>query len=271
MEAYSGAIALVIALAVLIAISSALKSFRTSGIVQTLTEGERAVVYRYGKFDQELGPGRHYMVFGRRMQRVQVNEQSMIVSNQEVLTADRLPVRLSALLTYKITHPRKALEKASTGYFNPVYYAAQMTLRDVAAEMPLETLVDARTKLDATLLERTKDAFAEHGCELLSMAIRDIVLPAEVRRLATDVTRARMEGLAALERARGEQASLRALANAARLLKGNPELMNLRLLQAVTPQPGKTAPTVVLGGATGIVPVANGANEAPGPEPETTG
>ncbi len=271
MEAYSGVIALLIVLAIFVAVSSALKSFKTSGIVQTLTEGERGVVYRYGKFDQELGPGRHYMVFGREMRRVQISEQSMIVSNQEVLTADRLPVRLSALLTYKISHPRKALEKAAGGFFNPVYYAAQLTLRDVAAEMPLEALVDARTTLDATLLERTKSAFVEHGCELLSMAIRDIVLPAEVRRLATDVTRARMEGLAALERARGEQASLRALANAARLLKGNPELMNLRLLQAVTAQPGKTAPTVVLGGATGILPVATGAADQPDPGPEPAG
>jgi hypothetical protein len=61
------------------------------------------------------------------------------------------------------------------------------------------------------------------------------------------------------KRARGEQAALRSLANSARLLKGNPELMNLRLLHALAGQPGKEAPTVVLGGASGIVPVSKGA------------
>ncbi len=73
-----------------------------------------------------------------------------------------------------------------------------------------------------------------------------------------------MEAVASLERARGEQASLRALSNAARLLKGNPELMNLRVLQALSAGPGKAAPTIILSGGSGIVPVSTsaGASEA---------
>jgi hypothetical protein len=90
---------------------------------------------------------------------------------------------------------------------------------------------------------------------LKSAHIRDIILSAEIRRLYAEFERARLEGLAALERARSEQAALRSLANSARLLKGNPELMNLRLLHALAGQPGKQAPTVVLGGASGLVPV----------------
>jgi regulator of protease activity HflC (stomatin/prohibitin superfamily) len=97
---------------------------------------------------------------------------------------------------------------------------------------------------------------------IASAAIRDIILPAETRRLYSEFERARLEGLAALERARGEQAALRSLANSARMLKGNPELMNLRLLHALAGQPGRPAPTVVLGGGTGLLPVSAG-------EPET--
>lgn len=260
MVEFSGLIAALIFLAIVLLILSLPRQIKASGIVQTIGEGERGVVYRHGRFAQEVGPGRHYMVFGRELKRVAMNEQSMVVSNQEVLTADRMPIRLSALLTYRIIHPRKALEKSATGYYQPVYFAAQLALRDLAAEMALEAFLDARTKLDGPLTERTRAAFAEEGCELLSMTIRDVVLPAEVRRLATDVTRAKMEGIAALERARGEQAALRALANAARLIKGNPELMNLRVLQALAAAPGKPAPTVILGGAAGIVPVSAAAD-----------
>ena len=71
------------------------------------------------------------------------------------------------------------------------------------------------------------------------------MLPPEVRRLFTEIERAKLEGLAALERARGENAALRSLANAAGMLKGNPELMNLRLLQSMAT--GKGQLTVVLG------------------------
>jgi len=60
--------------------------------------------------------------------------------------------------------------------------------------------------------------------------VRDLMMLAEIRRIATDAARAKLEAAASLERARGEQAALRALNNAARLLKGNPELMNLRPL-----------------------------------------
>ena len=84
--------------------------------------------------------------------------------------------------------------------------------------------------------------------------------------MVTEAERARREGVAALERARGEQAALRALANAARLMKGNPELHALRVLQSLQAAPGRAAPTLVLG-AGAMLPVVAG--EAPPAEPRT--
>ncbi len=93
------------------------------------------------------------------------------------------------------------------------------------------------------------------GIEVLAGETRDVILAAEVRRMLAEAERSRREALAALERARGEQAVLRSLANSARMLKGNPALMNLRLLQALQPAAGKGRPTVVLGGGAGLVPI----------------
>jgi regulator of protease activity HflC (stomatin/prohibitin superfamily) len=231
------------------------------GLAATVTEGQRGLVYRYGKFAQDLGPGRYWMLFGREMRIVPVNAQSLIVSAQEVMSSDRMAVKISALTTYKITHLRKALETTNGGYAQPLYHATQLALRDVIAKLPLEALIDGRTKIDGDLAASARQGFAEQGCELLSLSVRDLVLPADVRRLATDITRAKMEAAASLERARGEQASLRALANAARLIKGNPELMNLRVLQALASSHGKAAPTIILGGSAGIVPVTSGASD----------
>ena len=93
-----------------------------------------------------------------------------------------------------------------------------------------------------------------HGL-VFATETRDLILASDVRRMLTDTERSRREAQAALERARGEQSVLRSLANSARMLKGNPALMNLRLLHALQPAQGKSRPTIVLGGATGLVPI----------------
>lgn len=227
----------------------------------TVPEGSRGLIYQYGKFERTVGPGRYWLLYGRSILLVPVNEQIVAVSGQEVMTSDRLAVRLSALAKFKIVDARVAQQTSNGGFYQPVYYAIQIAMREVVAGLALEELLDTRGNLDAALKEKAAAAFAHEGCELISVAIRDIVLPSDVRRLATDVARAKLEAAASLERARGEQASLRALSNAARLIKGNPELMNLRVLQALSSAPGKAAPTIILGGSAGIVPVPAGATE----------
>jgi regulator of protease activity HflC (stomatin/prohibitin superfamily) len=80
-----------------------------------------------------------------------------------------------------------------------------------------------------------------------SVLLTAISLPPETRKMFTDVERAKIEAQSALERARGEQAALRVLANAARLITDNPALANLRLLQAIESTKGST--TIILGDA----------------------
>ena len=234
----------------------------------TVNEGQRGVFYRNGVFEREQGPGKYWTTAGTLVRPINVNEISSGVPAQEVLSKDRLSVKLSAIATYKVREPRKALETAAEGYYTAIYQVIQLALRDVAAELPLEELIDQRTTLDAKLADKVRAGFAHQGCELVSISVRDVILPGDIRRLATEAVRARLEAAASLERARGEQASLRALANAARLLKGNPELMNLRVLQALSSAPGKTAPTIILSGGAGIVPVPTASGELPADTPD---
>ena len=89
------------------------------------------------------------------------------------------------------------------------------------------------------------------------MELKDLMYPAELKRAFAESLKARQEGQAALERARGESAALRNLANAARVLEGNPELLNLRLLQSITAAQS-AGNTLVLGMPAGFVPMTNG-------------
>ena len=82
-------------------------------------------------------------------------------------------------------------------------------------------------------------------------------MPNDLKRAFADVLKAKQEGQVALERARGESAALRNLANAARVLEGNPALMNLRLMQSLATAQNAGS-TLVLGIPGGFVPLKNG-------------
>jgi regulator of protease activity HflC (stomatin/prohibitin superfamily) len=77
------------------------------------------------------------------------------------------------------------------------------------------------------------------------------MFPGDLKKVFAEVLKAKQEGQAALERARGESASLRNLANAARLLESNPALQNLRLIQTI----GTAGTTLVMGLPSGFLPV----------------
>ena len=95
------------------------------------------------------------------------------------------------------------------------------------------------------------------GITVHAVEVKDVMLPADLKRAFGDVLKAKQEGQAALERARGESASLRNLANAARVLEGNPALMNLRVLQSLSAAQS-AGNTLVLGVPAGFVPLKNG-------------
>jgi len=78
------------------------------------------------------------------------------------------------------------------------------------------------------------------GVEVMSVGIKDLTFPGTIKQTCAQVVAARQEGLAALERARGETAALRSLANGAKLLENNPNLLHLRTLQALNESSGNT-------------------------------
>jgi regulator of protease activity HflC (stomatin/prohibitin superfamily) len=109
-------------------------------------------------------------------------------------------------------------------------------------------------EIGAQLLARVQPDAAKIGIDVLAIAVKDVMFPADLKRAFADVLKAKQEGQAALERARGESAALRNLANAARVLEGNPALMNLRLLQSLSAAQN-AGNTLVLGVPGGFVPL----------------
>jgi len=271
MEEYSPLLAPAIA-GVLALVFVAVRAWRRAQPHVTVNAWEHGLLYRDGAFVQEIPPGR-YRVSDRHSVRMQVViPQSLFIQPQEALSGDRFQVRLSALVTFRVEAARLR-EVVMAELASPeerVRLAATQALRRVVGARTLDELLGGREAMDADLLAQIRAAASLAGIEVQAAETRDLILAAEVRRMVTEAERSRREALAALERARGEQAVLRSLDNSARMLKGNSALMNLRLLHALQPAPGKGRPTVVLGGGAGLVPiapedgVAEGSTDEPG-------
>lgn len=239
----------------------------------TVWEWETGLLFVEGRFARTLPPGRYLSgLFGRSVIGVSTRPRQHPVTGQEALTADGFQVKLGAVVEWRVTDAHR-LHVETGGYANyppeAMTLALQLALREVVTGRSLATLLADRAeagRLEAGLRPPLEAVATRLGARIERVVLRDLILPAEVRRMLTEVERARQEGLAALERARGEQAALRSLANAARMLRGNPELQALRTLQALSPAPGRPAPTLVLG-AGAVMPVAAPASATAEPEP----
>jgi regulator of protease activity HflC (stomatin/prohibitin superfamily) len=252
---------------VLIALVLALAYVRLVATV-TVYEYQRGLRFRRGRFDGVIEPGLYrYLPRYTRIERVDVRPTQVAVPGQEVLSADGVAVKASVAATYRITSPEKAI--LETGNYQTALYAElQLALRSAIAALPVEELLARRADLSATLKTAAAERLEALGIELQDAALRDITFPGELKKIFTQVVKARQEGLAALEKARGETAALRNLANAAQMVQRSPALIQLRLLQVLGQQGGNT---VVLGLPNATTIPLRDAGREPLPPPDTGG
>src|SRR5688572_27214170 len=220
-------------------------------------EGHVGLLYHNGRFVEQLQPGRHVR-WGRNitLDAQDTRKASLAVAGQEVLTADNIAVKLSLLVTYQVADPVKAAHETQN-WQGDIYNAAQLAIRSVVSGITTEALLTQRLDIAPLLLARVEPETAKIGIAVHAVEAKDVMLPTDLKRAFAEVLKAKQEAQTALERARGESASLRNLANAARVLEGNPALMNLRVLQSLAAAQN-SGNTLVLGLPAGFVPLKNG-------------
>ncbi|MBN2086373.1 MAG: slipin family protein [Anaerolineales bacterium] len=208
--------------------------------VTTVLEYQRGLLYRGGKFRKALPPGRHWIFRPwESVTKIDVREEIVTIPGQEVLTADNVSVKASLALRFRVEDPALAVNRMAH-FRDALYLAAQIAARNIVGSLPVEELLAKRMEIGKRLLEDCRPAAKEMGIDLIAADIKDVMFPGELKNIFAQVVHARKEGQAALERARGETAALRNLANAARLLDENPGLRNLRLFQVLEKNSGNT-------------------------------
>lgn len=210
----------------------------------TVFEYEKGLKYQNGRFKQILEPGRHWVYTPTTVVRnIDIRPRFVAIPGQEVLSSDGVTLKVSVAARYEVAQPDRAVNQ-SEDYVAALYLILQLALREVMGQSRIDEILEIRGQLSERLFELTRGPVEKLGLNLLSINLRDIMFPGELKKMFAQVTQARQEGLAALERARGETAALRNLANAAKLVDDNPSLLHLRLLQQLGESGGNS---VVLG------------------------
>ena len=219
-----------------------------------IPQGYVGLLYNKGKFVETLGVGRHIR-WGRyyTVAAQDLRKAALLVAGQEVLTADNVAIKFSLLVTYQVTDPVKAAHNTQN-WQGDLYNVAQIALRTVISSVSVDTLFGQRHGISADLLARVQPEAIKIGLDVTSVEVKDVMFQPDLKRAFAEVLKAKQEGQAALERARGESAALRNLANAARTLEDNPALMNLRLMQSLTTAQN-AGNTLVLGMPGGFMPL----------------
>lgn len=199
----------------------------------TVHQTEVGLLYRKGRYERLLEAGRHRLL-GRQIEvvRVDTRRRLLTVASQEVLTADSVQLRFTVAVAFKVTDPVTALHDFES-YEQELHLATQLALRAAVGERSVDDLLEQRGAISSRLEELVAAQAPNLGLEIDSVQLRDVMLPGNLKTAFADILQARAAGRAALERARGESAALRSLANAARMLDATPGLMNLRLLQTM--------------------------------------
>ncbi len=198
--------------------------------------GQVAQLAHAGKPLGLYGSG-HYVFFKQAqaivLRTLSVYESLVDISGQEIMTQDKVTLRLNLVVTYKVVDPALAFERDTSGgnVDATVYRLAQLALRASVGGRSLDSLLADKESLGAELVEALASGARELGVSIKSVGVRDIILPGEMKELFNKVLQAQKEAEANVIKRREETAAARSQANTAKLLSESPMLLKLREME----------------------------------------
>lgn len=200
-----------------------------------------AGVYAFYRFNREL-----------RAELVDQRLQALEVSGQEILTKDKMALRINLGAGYRVTDVLTAYAKqAKPAEF--LYKELQFGLRAAVGTRTLDDLLENKSVIDEVVSAHVRRAIAGFGLALDSVGVKDLILPGEMKTILAKVVEAEKSAQANVIRRREETAATRSLLNTAKVMEGNPvalRLMELETLERVTEKIDNIS---VFGGLEGVL------------------
>ncbi len=192
---------------------------------------EAGLLYVEGRLLERLAPGRHaFWTVGRKIEvkRLDLRPQAVEITAQEMLTKDRIALRVTLTAFRRIVDPERTV--ATVPDVDAwLYRLVQFAIREAVAGRTLDEVLSAKAALDAELREYVRARVAESGVEVTELGVKDVILPGEIRELVNKVVEAERVAKANLIR----RQETRSLLNTARLMEENPLLLRLKELESL--------------------------------------
>ena len=215
----------------------------------TVEEDHVGVLFQNSRYVDVLDAGRYVFWKGVELVKVfQVNISEMVmdISGQEIMTADKVTLRMNAIVAYVVKDAKKAVS-ATADFKQALYRETQLALRGLVGVRELEDLLTDKDVLADELKGKLVERANSFGLEVASLGIRDVILPGDMKELLNKVTEAKKAAEANLVSRREETAAMRSQANTAKLLESNPVLMRLRELEVLEKISTNSKLNVILG------------------------
>lgn len=222
--------------------------FLVSTSLKVLREYERAIVFRLGRArSQPLGPGLVLMLpFGvDRAQVVDLRTKVIQIPTQEVITRDNISIGVDAVVYADVSSPTDAVLRVEQ-YMPATLQLAATTLRSIIGKMELDEVLAKRSEINLEVQSILDARVEQWGVDITAVEIKDISLPAEMKRAMARQAEAERERRAKVIMAEGELQAAAKLTEAARLISSEPAALQLRLYQTMVEVAAQPNMTIVL-------------------------
>lgn len=214
-----------------------------------------ALLYVNGKLTEVLQPGLHgFWRFGRdvRAEFVDLRLQTLEVSGQEILTKDKVTLRVNLSAGYRINDVNEAFAKQAKPA-DYLYKELQFGLRAAVGTRTLDELLENKSIIDEVVQTHIRKAIAGFGMVVEGVGVKDIILPGEMKVLLAKVVEAEKAAQANVIRRREETAATRSLLNTAKVMEDNPVALRLKELETLERVTEKIDKISVFGGLDGVL------------------
>lgn len=196
---------------------------------------EKGLLFYNNKFQKILEPGKYYFWntnVSVSIIKADLRRQQLDVAGQEIMTEDKVTLRLNFVCHYRIVDPVKALLETKE-YQIQIYNLLQLILREYVGSMKLDELLRKKKEIGDFVLEHLQQKSDVFGIEFLFAGLKDIILPGEIKTILNTVLLAEKKALATIITRREETASTRSLLNTAKLMDENKTLYRLKELEVI--------------------------------------
>jgi regulator of protease activity HflC (stomatin/prohibitin superfamily) len=201
--------------------------------IKILKEYERGVIFRFGRLRGAKGPGIIVIIpFVDKMIKVDLRTVTMDVPPQDIITRDNVPVKVNAVVYFRVMDPSKSIVKIEK-FMVATSQIAQTTLRSILGQAELDDLLARREKINKELQKIIDEQTDPWGIKVSTVEIKDVELPESIQRAFAGQAEAERERRAKIISAEGEFQASEKLSKAAEVLSKFPVSVQLRFLQTL--------------------------------------